>query len=47
MLGFSENLNAILERLVLAEDFYLLNKWNILLTLGDFAPNEGYGWLLS
>lgn len=46
VLGFFENLNVILERLVLVEDFYFLNKWNILLILGDFVFNEGYGWLL-
>lgn len=38
-LGFSDNLNAILRKLVVAE-FCPLKKWNMLLTIRDFAPNE-------
>lgn len=39
-LGFSDNLNAILRKLVVAEEFFPLKKWNMLLTIRDFAPNE-------
>lgn len=43
-LGFSENLNAILRKRVVVEEFCPLKKWNMLLTIRDFAPNEWYRW---